>query len=181
MSPRESIDRQRIRQFLDELSKRFRRPVRIYLVGGSTLVYEELRDQTLDIDLAIDVAPEDHGVLMSAIRELKETLSVNVEEASPADFIPLPAGHDLRHIFVARFGEIDVFHFDPYSTALSKIERGQTQDFEDVLALLESETIAWDRLVECYAEIRPRIGAESLKQDPVEFERNFRALERMRH
>lgn len=180
MSPRQSVDRERIRWFFERLGKRCAVSARIYLVGGTTLVYEELREQTLDIDVVIEVSPKDHGKLIQAIRELKDELSVNVEEASPGDFIPLPSGFESRHRFIDRFGRLDVFHFDLYSTALSKIERGRTQDLEDVLALLRAGRIEWKQLAEDFEAILPRMGKLSLKQDPVEFEQNFRALEGMR-
>ena len=179
MSPRQSVDRERIREFFKRLGERFRGPARIYLVGGTTLVFEQLRQQTLEIDVVIEVSPKDHGNLIKVIRELKDALSVNVEEASPGDFIPLPVGYENRHKFVERFGRLDVFHFDLYSTALSKIERGRTQDLEDVLALLAAGKIEWSQLVEYFEEILPKTGEFSLKQDPVEFEQNFRALEGM--
>jgi hypothetical protein len=177
MSLRPPVDHDRIELFLKNLGDRFRRPARIYLVGGTTLVFEGLRRQTLDIDLALDVAPADHSDLLQAIRELKDTLSINVEEASPGDFIPLPSGYENRHVFVARFGLLDVLHFDPYSTALSKIERGREQDLADVLSLLRAGRLDWNRLVGYFQEILPRMGVHSLKQDPIEFEQNFRALE----
>lgn len=180
MSLRQSVDRERIREFFGQLGKRFGAPAKVYLVGGTTLVFEQLREQTLDIDVVLEVAPRDHGNLVRAIRDLKDELSVNVEEASPGDFIPLPPGHGGRHRFIERFGRIDVFHFDLYSTALSKIERGRTQDLEDVLALLRAGRIEWDRLNEHFEAILPKMGELSLKQDPVEFERNFRALAGMR-
>jgi len=41
--PREPVDRQRIEQFLTELGRRFRRPGKIFLVGGTTMVYEGFR------------------------------------------------------------------------------------------------------------------------------------------
>ncbi len=113
------------------------------------------------------------------MRELKDALSLNVEEASPGDFIPLPAGYQDRHEFVGRFGAIDVLHFDLYSVALSKIERGRVQDLEDVLTLLRAGRLNWAQLQSYFDEILPRIGEHSLRQDPVEFERNFRALAAM--
>ena len=179
MSLRQSVDSRRIQLFLTELGKRFREHARIYLVGGTTVVYEGLRQQTLDIDLVIEVAGESHAELVEAIRQLKDSLSINVEEASPGDFVPLPEGYASRHLFVERFGKIDVFHFDLYSTALSKIERGRTQDNEDVLALLSRGKIEWERLAGFFQEILPRFGRESLRQDPVEFRRNFEALEEL--
>lgn len=60
---------------------------------------------------------------------------------------------------------------------MSKIECGREQDFEDVLTLLQAGRLEWDKLAGYFAEILPCMGAESLKQDPVEFEKNFRALE----
>lgn len=180
MSQRQSVDRARIRLFLERLAARYRGAARIYLVGGTTLVYEGLRQQSLDIDLVLEVAREQHSRLVQAIRELKDELSLNVEEASPGDFIPLPSGHEGRHAFVERFGQIDVYHFDLYSTALSKVERGRTQDFEDVLTLLTSGRIQWDRLEACFREILPLMGRHSLRQDPAELEANFRTLEQMR-
>jgi hypothetical protein len=177
MSQRQTVDRDRIKQFLQRLGERFRQPARIYLVGGTTLVFEGLRQQTIDIDIIIDVAPPHHDALIQVVRELKDTLSINVEEASPGDFIPLPSGFENRHVFVERFGMLDVLHFDLYSTALSKIERGREQDFDDVLALLRAGQMDWDKLVECFKEILPRMGQHSLKQNPVKFEQNFQTLE----
>jgi hypothetical protein len=176
MSLRLQVDRSRIELFLKSLADRFRRPCRIHLVGGTTLVFEGLRQQTMDIDVVLEVAPANHGELIQAVRDLKDNLSINVEEASPGDFIPLPSGYENRHIFVGRFGMLEVLHFDLYSTALSKIERGREQDLEDVLTLLRTGRIEWDKLVAYFQEILPKMGEHSLKQDSVEFEQNFRAL-----
>ena len=48
---RQRVDQQRIEHFLQQLGRQFTKPGRIYLVGGTTMVYEGLRQQTLDIDL----------------------------------------------------------------------------------------------------------------------------------
>ena len=179
MSFRSPVNRSRIERFLNKLGSQYRRPGRLYLVGGTSLVYEGYRQQTLDIDVVIEVSAENQTALIQIIRKLKDDLDVNVEEASPGDFIPLPAGYSGRHEFIGRFGELDVFHFDFYSTALGKIERGRTQDFADVVSLLRNGRINWGRLEEYFKEILPAVGTRSLRQDPEEFELNFRALERM--
>jgi hypothetical protein len=179
MSGRPPVDRVRIEEFLGRLGQRFRRPGRLYLVGGTTMVFEGFREQTLDIDIAFDVANDDHSVFIQAVRELKEELPVNVEEVSPGDFIPLPEGYENRCEFVGRFGQLDVFHFDLYSTALSKIERGTEEDYADVLSLISANRIVWNTLEACFADILSRFGADSLKQDPDEFERKFEALRQM--
>ena len=178
MSLRQSVDQQRITEFLQHLGERSRVAGRIYLVGGATVVFEGYRSRTLDIDLTLETAPGDEERLVRAMRELKDELSVNVELVSPGDFIPLPAGYRERSEFVGRFGGLDVFHFDLYSTALSKIERGTEQDFADVLALLTGKRIAWPKLQQCFDEIMPHYGTRSLKQDPADFEKKFRALEK---
>jgi hypothetical protein len=179
MSLRQSVDQYRITEFLRHLGEESRVAGRIYLVGGATVVFEGYRSLTLDIDLTLETtAPADEERLVRAMRELKEKLSVNVEVVSPGDFIPLPSGYRERSEFVGRFGGLDVFHFDLYSTSLSKIERGTEQDFADVLALLAGGRIEWPKLQACLAEIMPHYGTRSLKQDPADFEKKFRALEK---
>ena len=173
---RKPVDAARIHAFLTALGTRFRHPGRVYLVGGSTIVLEKLRAQTMDIDLTYDVAPAYLGEFIDTIRRLKDELDVNVEEVSPAHFIPLPEGHAGRARYLGRYGSLDAYHFDPYSTALSKIDRGTEKDFDDVRAMLRSGLIAWSRLEECYASIVPRFGRESLKQDPERLRRHFELL-----
>jgi hypothetical protein len=153
--------------------------MRLYLVGGTTMVYEGLRDQSLDIDITYEIDPAFESEFAQTVRRLKDELQVNVEEASPGDFIPLPSGWKDRAKFVGRFGQIDTFHFDLYSTALSKIERGREGDYQDVLALLGSGQIALTELRAAFEQILPRIERESLKRNPERFRRNFAALEQM--
>jgi hypothetical protein len=176
MNTRQLANRSRIEFFLQRLGERFRHPARLYLVGGTTMVYEGFREQSLDIDLTIDVPPADHAELIQAIRALKDELALNVEEASPGDFIPLPKGYRERAQFIGRFGSLDVFHFDLYSTALSKIARGTEEDLSDVSALLRARRITMTELERYWEEIRPRIATESLNQDANEMARNFQSL-----
>jgi hypothetical protein len=178
MSFRQSVDEARIREFLQLLADASRVQGRIYLVGGATVVFEGYRSRTLDIDLTLEAAPDAEDRLLRAMREIKDKFSFNIELVSPGDFIPLPAGWRDRSEFVGRFGGLDVFHFDLYSTALSKIERGTEQDYADVLALLRGGRIAWLALAEHFKEILPHFGRKSLKQDPADFELKFKALEK---
>ncbi len=179
MSSRQPADRTRIDLFLRRLGERFRRPGRVYLVGGTTMVFEGLRAQSLDIALMFDVAPADHDAMVQAIRELKDQLALNVEEASPGDFIPLPVGFQERALFVGRYGQLDVFHFDLYSTALSKIARGTEEDLSDAMALLRAGRLEMSSLERYYQEIRPQLAAKSLRQDPSEFDAKFQAFHSM--
>ncbi len=173
---RERVDRQQIELFLLQLGRHFPRPGRVYLVGGTTLVYEGLRQQTLDVDITFDVANEDHSRFVAVVRQLKESLSLNIEEVSPAEFIPLPAGHRERSEFIGRYDQLDVFHFDLYSAALSKIERGTENDFADVLSLLRSGRLEMAQLTAYFEEILPLFATRSLKQNPDAFRRKFALL-----
>lgn len=91
MSFRHSMNHHRIEEFLNQPRKRFKGTGQVYLVGGTTMVYEGFRTQTLDIDLAFDLPPTDHTQFFQVVRELKEELNMNVEEALPGHFIPLPS------------------------------------------------------------------------------------------
>jgi len=91
----------------------------------------------------------------------------------------LPNGYRERSIFIKRFGSLDVFHFDLYSTALSKIERGRDEDFSDVLMLLKAGHLDMDQLMAYFQEILPRIETHSLRGDAVEFRRMFEILQHM--
>ncbi len=125
-----------------------------YLTGGSTAVLLGWRATTLDVDIALD--PEQDDVLR-AIPRLKEELSVNVELASPADFIPLPDGWRERSPLVERMGRLTFRHFDLYSQALAKLERGHEQDVADVNELLWRGLVKPDRLRSCFEEIESEL------------------------
>ena len=79
------LDRERLQQFLEALGGACRGPGVLYLTGGATALLEGWRDSTVDVDLKLD--PEPEGVF-AAIARIKKELEVNVELASPADFLP---------------------------------------------------------------------------------------------
>lgn len=175
MSMRAPADRERIERFLTALGSTVHQPGRLYLVGGTTMVYEGFRATTMVIDVFVEA--DNPGPILSTIRELKDRLDVNVEFASPRDFIPLPVGWRERGVFIGRYGQIDVFHFDLMSMALSKIERGTERDCQDVLALVRSGRIDPDALDTAFAEVLPRVATEGLgSMDPAVFEEHYRYL-----
>jgi hypothetical protein len=150
MRPR--ADTKSINRFLTALGRAVRVPARIYLTGGATAVLEGWRATTVDIDLRVE---PDLDAILREIPALKERLSVNVELASPADFIPeLPGWRD-RSPFILRAGQLDVFHFDPYSQALAKLERAFDQDLEDVREMLGRGLIERQVALELFDRIEP--------------------------
>jgi hypothetical protein len=121
-----------------------------YLTGGATAVLVGWRPTTVDVDIALE--PEQDELLRELPR-LKDALRINVELASPGDFIPLPEGWRERSPFVAHERGLVFRHFDPTSQALSKIERGHDRDRADVRALLAAGLIERRSLLAAYDEI----------------------------
>lgn len=151
---RQRADATRIRAFARELAKLSRKPARMYLTGGATAVLEGWRPTTLDVDVRFE--PESDAFLR-AIPSLKERLMLNVELASPPDFIPEVPGWRDRSPLAFREGSLDVHHFDPYSQALSKVERGFEHDLGDVSAMLARGLVEPEELRRLFDRIEPQL------------------------
>jgi hypothetical protein len=164
---RTHVDPKKLRLFMEEIGRTAQSPGRIYLVGGATALLLNFREQTVDIDLKLD--PEPKGVF-EAIAKLKDQLDVNVELASPDDFLPaLPGWHE-RSEFIARFGQVEFYHYDFYAQALSKILRWHEQDIQDARALIKSGKVDPEKLQSLFEEIQselirfPSISPDDLKR-----------------
>lgn len=151
---RTDADAERVRAVARELGRVAREETTLYLTGGATAVIEGWRPMTKDVDVRLE---PDSDELLRRIASVKEELDVNVELASPPDFIPELPGWRERSPFVLQEGRLTVRHFDPYSQALSKIERGFDLDRRDVQTMLERGMVEPDRLRELFAEIEPRL------------------------
>ena len=86
---------------------------------------------------------------------LKEQLELNIELACPADFIPELPGWEGRSVHIAKEGHAIFYHYDLYAQALSKIERGHSQDLQDVRAMLSRRLINPKDLRGYFDEIEP--------------------------
>lgn len=151
---RPPVDEARIREIARGLGRVVHGPVRMYLTGGSTAVIEGWRSSTVDVDLRFE--PEDDRLLRE-LPSLKESLGVSIELASPPDFIPELPGWRERSPFLFREGGVDVHHFDFYSQALAKIERGFDQDLDDVREMTARGLVESQRLREYYEAIEPEL------------------------
>ncbi len=157
MSMRPNVDKKAIESFLQQLGRTFRKQGRLYLVGGAALVHAGVRPGfTQDIDIQVGGANE--GDLIVTIQRLIQQMQINIEFASPKDFIPLPSQWEAHSQYLGRYGSIDVFYFDFYSIALSKIERGATRDIEDVKLLVQQKRITLDELDAAYQEVLAQLG-----------------------
>jgi hypothetical protein len=156
---REAVTEPRLREFMRAIASEAREAGRIYLTGGASAVLRGWRDSTVDVDLTI--LPENDRILR-AIPDLKERLHINVELASPADFVPaLPEWED-RSPFIGQERVIAFHHFDFYTQCLSKLERGHRKDQADVEAMVRDGLVDPDRLRELFAQVE-----ESLYRYPA--------------
>ncbi len=151
---RPAVDSSRLRVFMRELAALSRAEGRVYITGGASAVLFEWRDSTVDVDVTL--IPDSYE-LLRAIRDLKEQLNINVEFASPADFIPELPGWQDRSPFIVREGKLDFYHYDFYAQCLAKIERRHRKDREDIANMLGNGLVEKSRLLELFERIEPEL------------------------
>lgn len=133
-----------IRALLTEVSRRYQEPATLYLLGGSALCLLGSERATLDIDYVGHDLQKD--ALQQVIDQVAEELQLDVEAVPIDEFVPLPSGAYTRSVPFEQFGAIAVSILDPYTIALSKLDRGYDTDLEDVLFLLHQGLIQVEQL-----------------------------------
>ena len=151
---RAETDKIKLEAFMSALGHRVLGEGCIYLTGGATAVWHHWRPMTIDVDLKPD--PEPAG-LFEAMALLKNELDINVELASPDQFIPALPGWRERSRFIAQHGRVHFFHYDFYAQALSKLQRWHERDVRDVHSMLRSGMIEPGQLLELFAQIEPQL------------------------
>jgi hypothetical protein len=116
---------------MDAVGRAAKREMHLYFTGGATAVLSGWRSSTIDVDILM--VPEDDQVF-PLLPELKESLELNIELASPADFIPEVPGWPDRS---------------------PAIERGHAQDEADVQEMILRGAIDRTRLMRHFEEIEP--------------------------
>lgn len=169
---RRPVDADRLRRFVQEAGRVAGPGTRVYVTGGATAVLVGWRTSTIDVDLKIE---PDRDPLLREIPRLKEALGINVELAAPSDFIPELPGWRERSREFAREGDVRFFHYDFYSQALSKIERGHSQDLADAREMVARGLVEPARLQQLFED-----SAASLYRypaiDPSAFRRSLDAF-----
>ena len=148
------LTRQKLVEFLSQLGGKVRSKGTCYLTGGACALLVGWRLTTLDVDMKFD--PEPAGAF-DAIPELKKSLQINVELASPDDFIPVTKDWKSNSPFVGQYGDLSVHHFDFTAQALSKLERGHPKDLIDVQEMLRRGLTSRQQLAATLAAIRPLV------------------------
>ncbi len=151
---REVADRARIEAFLAALAREATTETSIYVVGGTSAVLVGWRPATIDVDLVM--RPESDAMLR-AIPLLKEKMQLNVELASPDQFIPVPPGWEERSPVITRIGRVTIRHYDFCAQALAKVERGHARDLADVDAMLARGLISPADVRAQFARMEPEL------------------------
>lgn len=147
---RQESDSRRIQRLIQELGSTDAPETRVYFTGGATAVLLGWRASTIDVDLRF--VPE-NDILFRAMPRLKEKLRTNIELAWPPDFIPEVPGWQDRSLFITREGRVSFFHYDLYSQALAKIERGHARDRQDVREMIRGGWVEPERLGQLFDSI----------------------------
>jgi len=158
--------------FLAELGRRCNYPAEIYIFGGSAMMLIGSTRNTIDVDFTVKADVARLAEFRRLITSLAQEMGLDVEESIPAEFMPLPPGADSRHQMIALFGEITAYIFDPYSIALSKLERGFKSDLEDVLFLVRNRHVTLD-LLEQYLN-----AVAHGSDDPAQLRQSFEEIRR---
>jgi hypothetical protein len=151
---RSTVDPEKIEKLMEILGREARDSGSVYFTGGASALLIGWRNSTVDIDIRLD--PEPPGIFQ-AIAKLKQELNINIELASPQDFLPpLPGWRD-RSVFIGKRGKIYFYHYDFTAQALSKLSRGYDRDLSDVRAMYTQELFSLSDLSDCLKSIEPEL------------------------
>ena len=158
-------------EVLEYLGQHIKTPGTLYITGEASAVLIGWRDRTVDIDCKFDPEP---GGVYEALQQAKEKLDVNIELASPDHFSPPVPDWATRSQYIGRYGKLTVYHYDFYSQALAKIERGHQRDLLDVESMVKLGLVDRKKIGEYYQKIE----GELLKYPSINQEAFSRKIER---
>lgn len=134
-----SINRTQIENFLTAVGDRCEPSSTLFLLGGCALALLDGTRPTLDLDY---VGPEQQITdLQKLMTEIATDMQIEIEAVPIEEFVPLPQNAHRRAIIVGHFGNLAVYIFDPYTIALSKLDRGLESDIEDIVFLVRQKII----------------------------------------
>ncbi len=167
----EPVTSQALKNFFERLGKAFPGSGKFYLLGGSALCLLGSPRATLDIDYTFTLEGADPKSFEALVEQLANELRLDLESVPLAEFLPLPSDAYQRRRFIGRYGNLDVYLFDLYSIALSKIARGFETDLDDVVFMLREELINLAELERLFQEVTPAVGKFDI--NPKEFTQYF--------
>ncbi len=166
-----------ILEFMQRLGGRYAGSATLLLLGGSALCLLGNPRRTLDIDYLVEGPPDQVAELQAMVDTVAAEMRLEVEVVPLGEFIPLPDGAESRHRLVGQFGGLTVCVFDPYSIALSKVDRGFEADLQDVVFLVRQGIINLERLEAYVAAAVPHAAEFDLI--PADMRQHLEAIRRL--
>ena len=163
------VDRKRLQAFLERLNMALDQPGQFFCLA-ILLHGEALKQESADIDLQI-VETDDPIPLLDAIAQAGDFIETRVDVMRLAQEMPLPEGYEERAEPAADFGKLTVYHFDPYSIALTKLARSATKDINDIEAMLRSGLIDCERLHNHFESVMVSYRQHSQRPKYEDFQR----------
>jgi hypothetical protein len=140
------LSRSQIDRFLTAVGQRCEPDTNLYLLGGGALELLGGARPTIDLDYVSD--EKQSANLQDLLAQIADEMQIELEAVPIAEFVPLPQDADNRAVFVGSFGNLTVYVFDPYTIALSKLDRGFDTDIEDILFLVQHQIITVEKLAD---------------------------------
>jgi Nucleotidyl transferase AbiEii toxin, Type IV TA system len=160
------LDHSEIQSILYSMGERVPPGSQLVLIGGSALTLLGSPRLTIDLDfVGDDVHP---NTLHRSIIQIAKELKIHVEPVPLDHFVPLPMGSKKRNIRIGQFGNLEIYVADPYSMALSKLDRGLDTDFEDIIFLIRESFITLDALERITRDALPHARQFDFNPDILE-------------
>ena len=160
------MDNTEIRSVLLEMGARVPPGTQLILVGGSALALLGSPRLTIDIDfIGDDIHP---NLLHQTILQIAREMNIFAEPVPLDRFIPMPDGNEERTIRIGQFGNLEIFIADPYSIALSKLDRGADTDFDDLVFLVRNNFVILAEFERMVRESLPSARKFDLNPDILE-------------
>ena len=157
------MDNSEIKSILQTLGERLPPGSQLFLIGGGALALLGSPRLTVDIDfVGDDLHP---STLHRSIMEIAKELKIDAEPVPLDRFVPLPPGSTARQIRIGQFGNLEIYVADPYSIALSKLDRGFDTDFDDIIFLIQKNLVSLNELERIMRDALPYARKYDLNPD----------------
>lgn len=141
-----------IGRFFKALAREWPHPTDILLLGGAAAVIGGSKRPTYDVDFEVAFggrqATEDAEVFASALRKAEDASGVQgqfTEDIGAWSSITLPPWRN-SVVPWKQFGQIDVKLLDPGLYVVSKLRRGDADDFADLVLVARKNGVGWRRI-----------------------------------
>lgn len=167
-----TISNSQIEKFLIAVGEHCEAESTLFLLGGGALRLLGGERPTGDLDY---VGDDLHlNSMQQLMAQIADEMHIDLEAVPIAEFVPLPGNADDRAIMLGRFGNLTVYVFDPYTIALSKLDRGFKTDLEDIHFLIQRNLVTIDQLDSFVEKAIPR--AEEFGLDPKAMRRHLQIV-----